>query len=469
MHPVSQDFLSSVSRTIRPSGYEATVTMTMTVSFRQRGLNPLVTLAALVEGFGPGWSAKEVCELTLQALRNQFVEAEGDQIVDILRAGLLAANDAVFERAAAYGAAGDIGCRVVAAALVGNRCLVGRVGDSWAFFSEREGGFRKIAPVLATGEDDFLGSWGELSFVHFSPDQGEESEIGVPLLAGDVLVLANGELASGLMAAESQVAGVLSRLSLDRAADKLLKMGQGYSRPRDTREQNSKQELAVLLVEMPGAAQRAAAVLPKSGGVLVFALGLLTVVVMVLWGGISWIGTDKEPVAESAPTPSPTASIHLPSPPTDLPRLPTPYRTATLTPTPTWTPTFSPLPTDSPTSVPPTETPSATSTVTPTETPTPSPLPPTATRTPTPSPSIPAGPILVGGRVVVTGTEGFGISLRDGPGISFDRLLVIDDGEQLEVIGGPEAPGDLTWWQLRTATGIEGWSVERYLQGIAAP
>lgn len=473
MHPVSQDFLRSVSRTFRPSGYEETVTMTMMVSFRQRGINPLIALAVMAEGFGPGWSAKEVCDLTLQALRNQFVEAEGDQIVDILQAGLLAAHKVVFERATAYAAVGEIGCRVLAAVLVGNRCLIARVGSIQAFLSEREGGLRGILPILAAGKDDFLGSWGNLPLVRVSPDDGVESEVGVPLLAGDIVVLANGALAPRLAAVEEQATNALGRLSLDRAADRLLKIGQGCTTPGDTNEQGSRQELAVLLIEIPGAAQSAAAVLPRAGGVLVLGLGILTVVAMVLWGGIGWLGKEREEITEIAPAPIPTASIHLPPPPTDLPHLPTPFRTAiptptpTQTPTPTWTPTLSP--TNSPTSPPPTETPSAISNFLATELPSVTAVPPSATRTLTPSPSIPAGPILVGARVVVTGTESFGVSLRDAPGVGSDRLLVIYDGEQLEVIGGPEVLEDLTWWQLRTATGAEGWAVARYLQGIAAP
>ena len=87
---------------------------------------------------------------------------------------------------------------------------------------------------------------------------------------------------------------------------------------------------------------------------------------------------------------------------------------------------------------------------------------------PTPTPTIPVGPIRVGGIVVVTGTEGFGVSARVEPGLSADRLFVLFDGEQLAVIAGPQTVGEIVWWQLRTAGGAEGWVVERFLQGVAS-
>jgi hypothetical protein len=94
------------------------------------------------------------------------------------------------------------------------------------------------------------------------------------------------------------------------------------------------------------------------------------------------------------------------------------------------------------------------------------PVPPTPTETITPSPTIPAAPITVGGMVVVAGTEGLGISLRDGPSSEAVRIAILLDGSRSDVIDGPIPEGNLVWWQLRTLDGMEGWAVNRFLQGI---
>jgi hypothetical protein len=99
--------------------------------------------------------------------------------------------------------------------------------------------------------------------------------------------------------------------------------------------------------------------------------------------------------------------------------------------------------------------------MTPSFTPTASPVPPTST------PTIPIGPIKIGGVVVVTGTEGLGVSARAEPTLSALRLFILVDGEQLWVIDGPRSVGDSVWWRLRTTEGSEGWVVERFLQGVA--
>jgi len=423
----------------------------MVASFRRRGLDPVVTVTALAEGFGPGWTATEICQLALQALRNQFVQAEDDaEIGDVLSAGLMAANEAIYERAYGYGAEGEIGGGIVVAVIAAGRCLLAQVGGGAAFLIRREGDLEKVKPILLSraGGDGFLGENTELSL---SPTDEKEE---VRLLAGDVVVLVNATLSDGLAPKENQIAGALARLPLERAADKLIKLGQS---------KEPKQELATLLVEMPGAARKAAAILPRFGRPAVLGLGALALIALLFWGGMGWLGWLGEPTPTATPTLSPTATIDLPPLPTDLPLLPTPIRTATPTPTPTETATPSPSPTDTPTPRPPTET------AMPTETATATPLLPTATDTLAPSPTVPAAPIVVGGQVVVIGTEGLGMSFRSGPGAGYERLAIIYDGEQLEVIGGPEEEGGFTWWQLRAAGGQEGWGVDRYLQGVATP
>ena len=78
--------------------------------------------------------------------------------------------------------------------------------------------------------------------------------------------------------------------------------------------------------------------------------------------------------------------------------------------------------------------------------------------------SVPAGVMAIGIEVTVTGTGGAGVSLRAGPGTDNARLAIGQDGDVLEIIGGPEEEADYIWWLVRTADGTEAWVVEDYLQ-----
>ncbi len=447
MQPIAQELVSVVKQ-FRPPGYEMTQSATMVASFLRGGLDPLVTVATLFEGFGPGWSAEEVCQLALDALRDHFSAAGDEPLQDHLAAGLIAANEAVYGRAFDYNAVGEIGGRIVVALIAGGRCYLAQVGGNAAFLREREGGFRPIDPVLVADENAFLGMAPDLAL---SP--AAEGE-GIRLMAGDLLVLMNGALLAQLSLAGDELAGVLARLSLEGTVSKLVELGQD----------SAQQELLTLAVEIPSVARRAAALLPRSvRPSYLLGFGALLLLAVLIWTGVRDLGRAGESVATSAPPPYPSATIFLEAPPTGLPHLPTPARTATPTPTPTNTVTPSPTPTDTPTPAPPTATTTPTDTATPTMTSTSTPVPPT------PTPTIPVGPIRVGGIVVVTGTEGFGVSARVEPGLSAGRLFVLFDGEQLAVIAGPQTAGEIVWWQLRTAGGAEGWVVERFLQGVAAP
>ena len=78
--------------------------------------------------------------------------------------------------------------------------------------------------------------------------------------------------------------------------------------------------------------------------------------------------------------------------------------------------------------------------------------------------AIPGDVIAIGVRAVVAGTGGTGVSLRAGPGTDNARLALGNDGDVLEVIGGPEIAGDYTWWFVRAEDGTEAWVVEDYLE-----
>ncbi|MBK8138519.1 MAG: SH3 domain-containing protein [Chloroflexi bacterium] len=52
------------------------------------------------------------------------------------------------------------------------------------------------------------------------------------------------------------------------------------------------------------------------------------------------------------------------------------------------------------------------------------------------------------------------LRLRNGPGLSFEIVLLLPDATLLRIIGGPERVDDLTWWEVRTPEGNVGWAAE---------
>lgn len=58
-------------------------------------------------------------------------------------------------------------------------------------------------------------------------------------------------------------------------------------------------------------------------------------------------------------------------------------------------------------------------------------------------------------------TEGDRLNLRSGPGLRFDIIGRMANGERVTLIEGPRKQDGLGWWRIRTADGTEGWAVER--------
>lgn len=108
---------------------------------------------------------------------------------------------------------------------------------------------------------------------------------------------------------------------------------------------------------------------------------------------------------------------------------PTPTPTATLTPTATATATAS-------------ATPTRTATMTPT-------LTATATATATASPTPPVG--------VVFRTGGLGAMLRAVPSTEGAPVGLLQEGEQVSILAGPQIINGAAWWQVQTADGVKGW------------
>ena len=85
----------------------------------------------------------------------------------------------------------------------------------------------------------------------------------------------------------------------------------------------------------------------------------------------------------------------------------------------------------------------------------------------TPQPAPTGGKFEINQRVEVAGTEGEGIRFRTGPGLSYVTTSILDDGDVLTVVGGPETVDGFTWWRLQTAAGAIGWAVENNLQAVS--
>jgi hypothetical protein len=104
-----------------------------------------------------------------------------------------------------------------------------------------------------------------------------------------------------------------------------------------------------------------------------------------------------------------------------------------------------------------------------TPTPAPSPTPPpteTAEPTPTVSPEI-----AIGRYVRVTGTGGYGLNLRSGPGENYERIDIALEGQAFLVVDGPTVSGGSTWWKIRDPENEqrEWWAVGNFLEPIEHP
>ena len=114
-------------------------------------------------------------------------------------------------------------------------------------------------------------------------------------------------------------------------------------------------------------------------------------------------------------------------------------------------------------------------------TPTASPT-PAASPTPTPTDPVPtedaegatptaATDITIGGYVEVTGTGGYGLSLREGPGANAARADIAADGEVFIVVEGPQTVAGSPWWKIRDPENEARtwWAVGNYLHPIDHP
>jgi hypothetical protein len=79
--------------------------------------------------------------------------------------------------------------------------------------------------------------------------------------------------------------------------------------------------------------------------------------------------------------------------------------------------------------------------------------------------------VAVGDYVQVTGTGGYGLSLRSGPGENYTRMDVAMEGEVFIVVDGPAVGGGSEWWKIRDHEdeAREWWAVASFLEPVAHP
>ena len=150
--------------------------------------------------------------------------------------------------------------------------------------------------------------------------------------------------------------------------------------------------------------------------IFVWVLGFIVVLLVLGVCGLWALYLVRGQVASSGPTPTPII----------------------------WTPTANPTPAVGPT------------------------LAPTEVVEPTPTAS---SGITIGRYVRVTGTGGYGLSLRSGPGQDYTRVDVALDGEVLLVVEGPTVAGGAEWWKIRDPDNDtrEWWAIANFLEPVEHP
>jgi hypothetical protein len=96
------------------------------------------------------------------------------------------------------------------------------------------------------------------------------------------------------------------------------------------------------------------------------------------------------------------------------------------------------------------------------------PPPPPPTETPAPPPPAPVLQLAVGGTAQVGNTGGSGLRIRQTPSTTGRILVKVPDGARLQLKGGPQTTGSITWWQVTgfDTKGTVGWCVDTYLKPV---
>lgn len=76
-------------------------------------------------------------------------------------------------------------------------------------------------------------------------------------------------------------------------------------------------------------------------------------------------------------------------------------------------------------------------------------------------------PISVGGKAVVSNTDGDPIRIREGAGTNYDQIASAREGQVVNVLDGPVTDSrSITWFKVK-APAATGWMMAQYLKGVA--
>ncbi|MFN8635508.1 MAG: 3D domain-containing protein [Chloroflexota bacterium] len=88
------------------------------------------------------------------------------------------------------------------------------------------------------------------------------------------------------------------------------------------------------------------------------------------------------------------------------------------------------------------------------------------------APASAANDLAPGDTAIVTGTDGRGLRVRGGPGISHRVVTTVNEGVTVQIVAGPVNDGDDDWYQIGTGTSPSsapaGWGMARYLVSSTA-
>jgi hypothetical protein len=90
------------------------------------------------------------------------------------------------------------------------------------------------------------------------------------------------------------------------------------------------------------------------------------------------------------------------------------------------------------------------------------------TETPTPEAATATPAVTSGATIIIVGTEGDGLNVRQGPGVSYDPVCLARDGDQFTIGEGPREGDGFTWWEVTQVDNPDcfGWAVEPFLQVV---
>jgi SH3-like domain-containing protein len=79
---------------------------------------------------------------------------------------------------------------------------------------------------------------------------------------------------------------------------------------------------------------------------------------------------------------------------------------------------------------------------------------------PTPTANALAGIFQIGQMAEINTTNNDRANMRQEAGVGFAVLERLDNGTQVQIVGGPVDDGQFTWWQVRAPSGLQGWVVQ---------